>query len=106
MGKKNNLKEVIRFCDLISEEVVMRFGIDPTLKDLLLHLSQHGLIKPIVIRNYLIVTDFYKQLKVNESHMTHTFMDMSIKYDLSERQIQTIIYEYQKKFQIKNNVFR
>jgi hypothetical protein len=106
MAKKNNLKEVIRFCDLISEEVVIRFGIDPTLKDLLLHLSQHGLIKPIVIRNYLIVQDFYKQLKRNEGHMTHTFMDMSIEYDLSERQIQTIIYEYQKKFEIKNNIFR
>ena len=106
MGKKNNLKEVIRFCDLISEEVVTRFGIDPTLKDLLLHLSQHGLIKPIVIRNYLIVADFYKQLKRNDGHMTHTFMDISIEYDLSERQIQTIIYEYQKKFQIKNNIFR
>ena len=80
MGKKNNLKEVIRFCDLISEEVVRRFGIDTTLKDLLLHLSQHGLIKPIVIRNYLIVADFYKQLKRNDGHMTHTFMDISIDY--------------------------
>lgn len=106
MGKRNSLKEVIRFCDAISEEVVIRFGIDPTVKDLLLHLSQHGLIKPIVIRNYLIVQDFYKQLKLNKGHMTHTFMDMSIEYDLSERQIQTIIYEYQKKFNISNNVFR
>ena len=38
--------------------------------------------------------------------MNHTFMDMSIEYELSERQIQTIIYEYQKKLQPKNNLYR
>ena len=106
MGKKNHIKEIQRFCDLISEELVIRFGEDATIKDLILHLSQHGLIKPIIVRNYLIVNDFYKQLRKNNGHMTYTFMDMSIEYGLSERQIQTIIYEYQKKFEIKNNVFR
>tara|TARA_R100001530_G_scaffold28913_1_gene22841 strand:+ start:1240 stop:1560 length:321 start_codon:yes stop_codon:yes gene_type:complete len=106
MGKKNSLKDIQRFCDVISEEVNLRFGIDATVKDLILHLSQHGLIKPITIRNFLIVNDFYKQLIKNKGHMTYTFMDMSIEYNLSERQIQTIIYEYQKKFEIKNNVCR
>jgi len=106
MGKRNHITQVLKFCDLISEEVYIRFGDDPTVKDLLVHLSQHGLIKPIVIRNYLIVQDFYKKLKDNDGHMTHTFMDISIEYDLSERQIQTIIYEYQKKFNINNNIFR
>lgn len=106
MGKKNSITEALRFCDLLSEEIATRFGNDATVKDLILHCSQHGLIKPIVLRNYLIVNDFYKQLRKNNGHMTHTFMDMSIEYDLSERQIQTIIYEYQKKFEIKNNVFR
>ena len=38
--------------------------------------------------------------------MTHTFMDIAIEYNLSERQIQTIIYEYQKKFETKNNFYR
>jgi len=106
MGKKNNIKEVVRFCDLVGEELASRFGNDATIKDLVLHFSQHGLIKPIIIRNYLIVNDFYKQLRKNNGHMTYTFMDMSIEYNLSERQIQTIIYEYQKKFEIKNNVSR
>lgn len=106
MGKRNSIKEALRFCNLLEEEVATRFGNDATVKDLILHLSQHGLIKPIIIRNYLIVNDFYKQLKKNSGHMTYTFMDMSIEYNLSERQIQTIIYEYQKKFEIKNNVFR
>ncbi len=106
MGKRNNITNVQRFCDLVSEEIATRFGNDATVKDLLLHLSQYGLIRPITLRNYLIVQDFYVQLRKNEGHMTHTFMDMSIEYDLSERQIQTIIYEYQKNFEIRNNVSR
>lgn len=106
MGKRNHIDEVVRYCDLISEELFLRFGDDPTVKDVIFHLTQNGLIKPIVVRNYLIIQDFYKQLKKNEGHMNHTFMDISIEYDLSERQIQTIIYEYQKKFQSKNNVYR
>tara|TARA_R110000744_G_scaffold89619_2_gene174191 strand:+ start:2972 stop:3292 length:321 start_codon:yes stop_codon:yes gene_type:complete len=106
MGKRNNIKQVKRFCDLISEEIEKRFGTGATVKDLIFHLSQYGLIKPITLRNYLITQDFYKQLRLNEGHMTHTFMDMSIEYNLSERQIQTIIYEYQKKFQSKENITR
>lgn len=106
MGKKNNIKEVLRYCDLLSEELYTRFGDDPTLKDLIQHLAQYGMIKPIVVRNYLIIHDFYIVLKKNDGHMNHTFMDISIEYDLSERQIQTIIYEYQKKFESKNNICR
>lgn len=106
MGKKNNLEEVQRFAQVLSEEIELRFGAYATSKDVLFHLSQYGLIRPITLRNYLIVVDFYKQLKKNEGHMTHTFMDISIEYNLSERQIQTIIYKYQKKFTTKENLFR
>ncbi|QDP49428.1 MAG: hypothetical protein Unbinned2716contig1000_9 [Prokaryotic dsDNA virus sp.] len=106
MGKKNHIKEIQRFVEVLSEELDAKYGSYPTIKDLLLHLSVKGLIQPIVIRNYLIIVDFYKQLKLNDGHMNHTFMDISIKYDLSERQIQTIIYEYQKKFQPSENFYR
>ena len=36
--------------------------------------------------------------------MNHTFMDIAIEYNLSERQIQTIIYSYQKKFVKSANI--
>jgi hypothetical protein len=106
MGKKNSLAEIKRFTEILSEELEHRFGAYPTLKDLLLHLSQNGIIKPITLRNYMIVQDFYSQLRKNKGHMMHTFMDMSIEYELSERQIQTIIYEYQKKFSHSENYYR
>lgn len=106
MGKKNHIEDIQRFVDIISEELEFKYGSYPTIKDLILHLSTKGIIRPIVIRNYMIVVDFYKQLKINNGHMTHTFMDISIKYNLSERQIQTIIYDYQKKFQPKENFYR
>ena len=50
------------------------------------------------IRNYLIILDFDIILKENQGHVTHTFMDLSIKYDLSDRQIQGIVYKYRPKF--------
>lgn len=106
MGKRNNIKNVIRFCELLSQELFLRFGDGATLKDTIRHLSENGTIRPLAIRNYLIITDFYVRLKENNGHMNHTFMDMSIEYKLSERQIQTIIYEYQKKLQPKNNICR
>jgi hypothetical protein len=106
MGKRNHIKNVLKFCDLLSHEIKLRFGEEPTVKDILLHLSQNGTIKPVSLRNYLIIQDFYIKLKENAGKMNVTFMDISIEYKLSERQIQTIIYEYQKKLQPKNNICR
>ena len=106
MGKRNNLDNVLRFAKILSDEIKLRFGDYPTIKDILFHLSQNGTIKPVALRNYLIIQDFYIKLKINKGHMNHTFMDISIEYDLSERQIQTIIYEYQKKLKSSNNIYR
>ena len=50
------------------------------------------------MRNYLIIYDFDKILKENKGHVTHTFMDLSIKYHLSDRQIQGIVYKFRPKF--------
>ena len=106
MGKRNNIKQVIRYCEILSQELSLKLGENPTLKDVILHLSANGTIKPIILRNQLIIFDFYNKLKDNDGHMNHTFMDISIEYNLSERQIQTIIYEYQKKLQPNSNFYR
>lgn len=106
MGKRNNLKDVLRFTEVLSKELALRFGENPSIKDMIYHLSSNGTIRPVALRNYLIIQDFYKKLKENKGHMNHTFMDMSIEYNLSERQIQTIIYEYQKKLNPNNNISR
>ena len=59
---------------------------------------EKGLCEPTRVRNYLIIYDFDKLLKENQGHVTHTFMDLSIKYNLSDRQIQGIVYKYRPKF--------
>jgi hypothetical protein len=41
----------------------------------------------------MIIHDFDKLLVENEGNRTHTFMDISIKYEITERQAQTIVYK-------------
>lgn len=89
---------VVDFIDIIWDEVQTRFGEFATPKDVVYHLVENGLCEPTRVRNYLIIYDFDNILRKNEGHVTHTFMDLSIKYDLSDRQIQGIVYKYRPKF--------
>tara|TARA_R110000824_G_C15058626_1_gene662179 strand:+ start:525 stop:911 length:387 start_codon:yes stop_codon:yes gene_type:complete len=98
MAKPNKIKFVIDFIDLIWDEVKTRFGDFATPKDVVYHLVEKGLCEPTRVRNYLIIYDFDKILKENKGHVTHTFMDLSIKYHLSDRQIQGIVYKFRPKF--------
>jgi len=98
MAKPNKIKFVVNFIDIIWDEVQTRFGEFATPKDVVYHLAERGLIEPTRVRNYLIIIDFDKILRKNKGHVTHTFMDLSIKYDLSDRQIQGIVYKYRPKF--------
>ena len=98
MAKPNKITFVIDFIDTIWDEVQTRFGEFATPKDVVYHLVEKGLCEPPRVRNYLIITDFDIILKENKGHVTHTFMDLSIKYNLSDRQIQGIVYKYRPKF--------
>jgi len=98
MAKPNKIKFVVDFIDIIWNEVQTRFGEYATPKDVVYHLTEKGLCEPTRIRNYLIILDFDTILRQNKGHVTHTFMDLSIKYDLSDRQIQGIVYKYRPKF--------
>ena len=42
--------------------------------------------------------------KTNEGNRTYTFMDLSIKYDISERQAQSIVYKERKKESHTQNI--
>ena len=98
MAKPNKITFIVDFIDIIWNEVQTRFGEHATPKDVVYHLAERGLCEPTRIRNYLIIYDFDTILRENEGHVTHTFMDLSIKYDLSDRQIQGIVYKYRPKF--------
>tara|TARA_R100000655_G_scaffold24_2_gene146 strand:+ start:15602 stop:15994 length:393 start_codon:yes stop_codon:yes gene_type:complete len=98
MAKPNKIKYIIDFIEIMWKELTTRFGEDATPKDVIYHLVEKGLCEPTRVRNYLIIYDFDKILKENKGHVTHTFMDLSIKYELSDRQIQGIVYKYRPKF--------
>ena len=52
----------------------------------------------------MIIYDFDCLLKFNEGNRTHTFMDLSIKYDISERQAQSVVYKERKKDMATMNI--
>lgn len=102
--RANPLELVVKFLETAEKEVTARFTEEATIKDILYHFVEKGIIEPKRLRNYLITTDFERILKENNGHATHTFMDLSIIYDLSERQIQSIIYKQRYKNFKKNNI--
>ena len=104
MAKRQNDIEVVEeYLEILNKEVSLRFG-DPTSKDTIRHLIERGIITPKVLRNYMIIYDFDTMLKFNEGNRTHTFMDLFIKYHISERQAQTIVYKERKKLDASSNI--
>ena len=98
MAKPNDIEFVVDFIEIIWVEIQVRFGEFATPKDVVYHLTEKGLCEPTRVRNYLIIHDFDSLLKENKGHVTHTFIDLAIKYELTERQIQSIVYKYRPKF--------
>ena len=102
--RQNKLEIVYEYLDLMDKEITLRIPDNATIKDTLLHLLEKGLIPPKKVRNYMIVSDFDKLLYSNEGNRTHTFMDISIKYEITERQAQTIVYKERRKQSPKYNI--
>lgn len=104
MPKPNQIDHINEFVEIIWSEVQTRFGEFATPKDVIYHLVERGIAEPTRLRNYLIIKEFDKLLIQNNGHVTHTFMDLSIKYELSDRQVQGVVYKYRKKFEKKANI--
>ena len=92
-NRQNTIEVVYEYLELMEKEITLRIPEDATIKDTILHLLERGLIPPKKVRNYMIVNEFDKLLISNEGNRTHTFMDISIKYEITERQAQTIVYK-------------
>ena len=52
----------------------------------------------------MIIADFDRMLSVNKGSRMHTWMDLSIKYNISESQAQNIVYKERKKSKPSNNI--
>ena len=102
--RQNKVDVVFDFIEIAGSELERRFGDNPTCKDIIKHLSERGLIEPKRIRNYMIIADFDKMLVGNDGSRTNTWMDLSIKYDISESMAQNIVYKERKKSKPSNNI--
>ena len=91
--RQNKADIVFDFIEIAGTELEKRFGESPTSRDIVRHLAERGLIEPKRIRNYMIIADFDRMLVGNEGSRTNTWMDLSIKYEISERIAQNIVYK-------------
>ena len=104
MIRQNSVEIVNEFIDIIYKEVKAKYSEDAGIKNVLNHLAERGLIEPKKLRDFMIIKDFDKILESNDGNYTYTYMDISIKYDVSERTIQNIIYKHKRKFNKDYNV--
>ena len=102
--RQNKIDVVYDYIEIVGFELERRFGESPTCKDMIRHLVERGMIEPKRVRNYMIIADFDRMLVGNEGSRTHTFMDLSIKYEISESQAQNIVYKERKKSTLMNNI--
>ena len=102
--RQNKVDVVFDFIEILGTELEKRFGDSPTCKDMARHLVEKGIVEPKRLRNYMVIVDFDRMLTTNKGSRTHTWMDLSIKYDISESQSQNIVYKERKKAAPHNNV--
>ena len=105
MSKRQNKVDVVYdYLELLDIEISKGFGETATKKDILKHLVERGMVEPKRLRNYMIIADFDRRLVYNKGNRTHTFMDLSHKYKISESQAQNIVYKYRKKSRASENI--
>tara|TARA_R100001086_G_scaffold68821_2_gene32629 strand:+ start:5402 stop:5734 length:333 start_codon:yes stop_codon:yes gene_type:complete len=103
--KRQNKIDVVKdFIDITGIALEKKFGLHPTCKDIVRYFVESGIIEPKRLRNYMIIADFDRMLSVNKGSRMHTWMDLSIKYNISESQAQNIVYKERKKSKPSNNI--
>mgnify|MGYP001194681999 FL=1 len=102
--RQNKVEVVKDFINVAGVSLEKRFGLHPTCKDIVRHFVEKGIIEPKRLRNYMIIVDFDRMLSTNNGSRTNTWMDLSIKYNISESQAQNIVYKERKKEKPSNNI--
>ena len=100
----NSLRIVKEFQDIINEESSKRWGDEYTVKDVVYHLIENGIISPKTLRNYMMFKDFDEYIVLNKGHIGNTLIDISIKHNISEKQCRNIIYKQRYKLLKENNI--
>ena len=100
----NSKKIIDEFLDVMWKESVTRWGEEFTVKDLVYHLIERGIIPPKTLRNYMMFRDFDKFLIENQGHIGNTFIDISIRHHITEKQCRNIIYKQRYKISKDYNI--
>ena len=101
MAKKPNHADVInRFTDCYIEK--FKGNVDAA--RLVLTLISDNLTDLERLRNYLIIEDYYELLRENNGISYLTLIQLSDKYELTERQIQNVVYKWSDKYKKSSNI--
>jgi hypothetical protein len=73
-------------------------------KELLMRMIADGITDPERLRNYMIVNDYYEKLEKNRGRSSNTVIEIAETYNISERQIQNILYKWSGKYKTASNV--
>lgn len=104
MIKNNKLTIVKEFVESAYVDIKNRHSDEAGIKDVLMFLAEKGLIEPRRLRDYMIIKDYCDFLKKNDNRICVTMIDLAIKYDISERTVQNILYKTRAKFSKKANI--
>jgi hypothetical protein len=101
MAKNPNKIDIIkRFMELYMN----KFEKHPDAKRLLISMIADGITDPERLRNYMIVSDYYDRLEKNRGRSSNTVIEVAEIYNISERQIQNILYKWSGKYKEASNV--
>ncbi len=101
MAKQPNKIDVIR---KFTEIYLAKYQKHHDMKDLLMCLIVDGITDPERLRNYMIVNDYYEKLEKNRGRSSNTVIEVAETYNISERQIQNILYKWSGKYRESSNV--
>ena len=102
--RQNKIEIIDEFVENCYNDIKVKFSEEAGIKNVLMHLIERGLVDTKKLRDYMVIRDFPEILKENKGHITYTFMDLSIKYDISDRTAQNIVYKKSKTFRPKYNI--
>ncbi len=102
----NSIEVVEEFRDSIFKESTIRWGDEFTIKDLVYHLIENGIISPKTLKKYMMFKDLDKLEIQNNGHISTTFMDLSIKHNICEKECRNIIYKQRYKMDKDFNIKR
>lgn len=101
MAKQPNKIDIIK---KFIEIYLVKFKTHPDAKELLMQMIADGITDPERLRNYMIVNDYYEKLEKNRGRSSNTVIEVAETYNISERQIQNILYKWSGKYKATSNV--